>query len=83
MFEAAGAVQKFGIRSMTTMKGSTEFSTWVALAFGAVAIAICAFYSSSLFVLIPVGLVGGGLGYWTERIGRHYIERYLSQKRLR
>jgi len=65
------------------MKGSTEFSTWVALAFGAIAIGICAFYSSSLFVLIPVGLAGGVLGYWAERIGRHYIERYLSQKHLR
>ena len=45
------------------MKRSTEFSTWVALAFGAIAIAICAFYSSSLFVLTPVGLAGGVLGY--------------------
>jgi len=68
---------------MTEMKGSTEFSTWVALAFGAISLAICAFYSSSLFVLIPVGLVGGVLGYWAERIGRHYIERYLSHKHLR
>ena len=83
MFEAAGAAQKFGIRSMTTMKGSTEFSTWVALAFGAIAIAICAIYSSSLFVLIPVGLAGGIFGYVVERITRSYIERYLSQKRLR
>ena len=65
------------------MNGSTEFSTWVALAFGAIAIAICAFFSSSLFVLIPAGLVGGYLGYWAERIGRYHFERYLSQKRLR
>jgi hypothetical protein len=65
------------------MKGSTEFSTWVALAFGAIAIGICAFYSSSLFVLIPVGLVGGYLGYKVERISRYYVERYLDQRRLR
>ncbi len=58
---------------------STEFSTWVALAFGAIAIAICGFYSSSLFVLIPVGLLGGVLGYMIERISRSYIERYLRR----
>jgi len=83
LFEAAGAAEKIGIQSRTTMKGSTEFSTWVALAFGAIAIAICAYYSSSLFVLIPVGLVGGYLGYRAERVGRYYLERYLSQKHLR
>ena len=60
--------------------GSAEFSTWVALAFGA--IAICAVYSSSLFVLIPVGLIAGFLGYLAERVSRHHIERYLSRKRL-
>ena len=65
------------------MNDLTEFSTWVALAFGAIAIAICAFFSSSSFVLIPVGLVSGYLGYWAERIGRRYVERYLRQKRLR
>ena len=83
MFEAAGAAQKFGIRSMTTMKGSTEFSTWVALAFGAIAIAICAVFSSSLWALIPAGLAGGGLGYWVERVARHRIERALSNRRAR
>ena len=65
------------------MKRSTEFSTWVALAFGAIAIAICAFYSSSLFVLTPVGLAGGVLGYTIVRISRFYFERYLNQKHLR
>ena len=65
------------------MKGSTEFSTWVALAFAAISVAFCASYSSALLVLIPAGLIGAFLGYIAERIARYYIERYLTQKRLR
>ncbi len=66
---------------MTERSASAEFSTWVALAFGAIAIAICAVYSSSLWVLIPAGLVGGALGWWVERMARAYVERALSRKR--
>jgi len=65
------------------MKGSTEFSTWVALAFAAIAVAICASYSSALYLLIPAALVGAYLGYKLERISRRHIERYLAQKHLR
>ena len=62
---------------------SAEFSTWVALAFGAIAVAICAVYSSSLWVLIPAGLVGGAFGWWVERIARGYVERALARRRSR
>lgn len=47
---------------------SAEFSTWVALAFGAIAIALATVFSSSLWVLIPAGLVGGALGYGIDRM---------------
>ncbi len=62
---------------------SAEFSTWVALAFGAVAIALSAAYSSSLWVLIPVGLIGGALGYSAERLARRYVERELARRRAK
>ncbi len=65
------------------MKGSTEFSTWVALASAAIAVAIAASYSSALFVLIPAGLIGAYLGYKAERILRRYVERTLSRKHVR
>jgi hypothetical protein len=68
---------------MTEKSGSVEFSTWVALAFGAIAIAVCAVYSSSLWVVIPVGLIGGCVGYRAEKIGRRYIERELARRRRR
>jgi 4-hydroxybenzoate polyprenyltransferase len=83
LFEAAGAAENIGIRSRMAMKGSTEFSTWVALAFGAIAIAVCAVYSSSLWVLIPVGLIGGYVGYQAEKIARRYVERELARRRGR
>jgi hypothetical protein len=66
---------------MTEKSGSVEFSTWVALAFGAVAVGIVAVYSSSLWVLIPVGLIGGYVGYRTEKIARRYVETALSRRR--
>ena len=66
---------------MTEKSGSVEFSTWVALAFGAIAIAFCAVYSSSLWVLIPVGLIAGYVGYEVEKIARRHIERALSRRR--
>jgi hypothetical protein len=66
---------------MTEKSGSVEFSTWVALAFGAIAIAVCAVYSSSLWVLIPVGLIGGYVGYRAEKIARRHVERALSRRR--
>ena len=68
---------------MTEKSGSVEFSTWVALAFGAIAIAVCTLFSSSLWVLIPVGLVGGYVGYRAEKIGRRYVERELARRRGR
>lgn len=68
---------------MTERGGSAEFSTWVALAFGAIAVALCAVFSSSLWVLVPVGLIGGALGYWAERIARRYIERELAKRRAK
>ncbi len=68
---------------MTERSGSAEFSTWAALAFGAIAIALCAVFSSSLWVLIPVGLIGGVLGYWAERAARRYVERELAKRRAK
>jgi hypothetical protein len=68
---------------MTERSGSAEFSTWVALALGAIAVAVCAVFSSSLWALIPAGLIGGGLGYWAERIARRYVERELAKRRAK
>ena len=66
---------------MTEKRASAEFSTWVALAFGAIAIALAAVYSSSLWVLIPVGLIGGALGYGVERVVWRAIEKRMSRGR--
>ena len=68
---------------MTEKSGSVEFSTWVALAFGAIAIGVGAVYTSSLWVLIPVGLIAGYIGYRAEKIGRRYVERELARRRGR
>ena len=68
---------------MTEKSASAEFSTWIALAVGAVAIAICAVYTSSLWILIPVGLIAGYFGYRAERISRVYLERAFSRRRPR
>jgi len=63
------------------MTGSSEFSTWVALAGAAILAGLCAIYSSSLWVLIPAALIGAYLGYKAERVGRYHIERALARKR--
>ncbi|HZZ62120.1 MAG TPA: hypothetical protein VFE63_13265 [Roseiarcus sp.] len=68
---------------MTEKSGSVEFSTWVALAFGAVAIAVCAVYTSSLWILIPIGLIAGYVGYRVEKVGRRHVERELARRRGR
>jgi hypothetical protein len=65
------------------MTGSSEFTTWVALAGAAILGGLCAIYSSSPWVLIGAGLFGALLGYKGEQIGRLYLERYLSQRRFR
>jgi hypothetical protein len=65
------------------MTGSSEFTTWVALAGAAIAAGLCAIYSSSPWVLIAAALVGAYLGYQGERIGRRYLEQYLAQRRSR
>ncbi len=65
------------------MTGSSEFSTWVALALAAIFAGICAIFSSSPWVLIAAALIGGYLGYRAERVGRRMIERYLSQRQSR
>ena len=65
------------------MTGSSEFTTWVALAGAAILAGLCAIYSSSLWVLVAAALIGAALGYKGEQIGRGYVERYLSQRRSR
>lgn len=65
------------------MTGSSEFTTWVALAGAAIVAGLCAIYSSSPWVLIPAALIGAYLGYKGERIGRRRLEQYLSQRRSR
>jgi hypothetical protein len=65
------------------MTGSSEFTTWVALAGAAILAGLCAIYSSSPWVLIPAALIGAAIGYKGEQIGRSYVERYLSQRRSR
>jgi hypothetical protein len=65
------------------MTGSSEFSTWVALAGAAILAGLCAIYSTSLWMLIPAALLGGYLGYRAERIGRYYVDRALARNRSR
>jgi chromate transport protein ChrA len=65
------------------MTGSSEFTTWVALAGAAILAGLCAIYSSSPWVLIAAALLGAFLGYKGEQIGRRWLERYLSQGRYR
>jgi hypothetical protein len=62
------------------MTGSSEFTTWVALAGAAILGGLCAIYSSSPWVLIAAALIGAGLGYRGEQIGRGYVERYLHRR---
>jgi hypothetical protein len=65
------------------MTGSSEFSTWVALAGAAIAAGLCAIYSSSLWVLILGALIGAYLGYKAEQVGRSYVRRLLARDRSR
>ena len=62
------------------MTGSSEFTTWVALAGAAIVSGVCAIYSSSLWVLIPAALIGVYLGYKGEQVGRRYLQQYLARK---
>jgi hypothetical protein len=63
------------------MTGSSEFTTWVALAGAAIVAGLTAIYSSSIGVLTPAALIGAYLGYKGEQIGRRYLEQYLAQRR--
>ena len=65
------------------MKGSSEFTTCVALAGAAILGGLCAIYSSTPWVLIAAALIGAFLLYKGERLGRRTLERYLSQRRSR
>ena len=65
------------------MTGSSEFTTWAALAGAAILAGLCAIYWSSPWVLIAAALAGAWLGYKGELIARRRLERYLSQRRSR
>jgi uncharacterized membrane protein YfcA len=62
------------------MTGSSEFTTWVALAGAAIVAGLTAIYSSLPWVLIPAALIGAYLGYKAEQIGRRYLQQYLAHK---
>jgi chromate transport protein ChrA len=66
------------VRELT---GSSEFTTWVALAGAAILAGLCAICSSSPWVLIAAALIGAYLGYKGERLCRAYVERRLSRNR--
>jgi hypothetical protein len=68
------------VRELT---GSSEFTTWVALAGAAILAGLCAIYSSSTWVLIAAALIGAYLGYKGEQLCRAYLERRLSRDRSR
>jgi chromate transport protein ChrA len=63
--------------------GSSEFTTWMALAGAAIVAGLTAIYSSSPWVLIAAALIGAYVGYKGEQVGRRYIEQRLAQKRSR
>jgi hypothetical protein len=65
------------------LSGSSEFTTWVALAGAAILAGLTAIYSSSPFLLIAAALIGAYLGYKGERVGRAYVERRLERNRSR
>ncbi len=65
------------------MTGSSEFSTWMALAGAAIVSGLCAIYSSSPWVLIPGALLGAYGGYKAEQVGRYYVERAVARNRSR
>jgi len=62
------------------MTGSSEFTTWVAVAGAAIVAGVCAIYSSSLLVIAAAAIIGAFLGYKGEQVGRRYL-RYLLQRR--
>jgi hypothetical protein len=64
------------------MTGSSEFTTWVALAGAAIVAGLCATYSSSPWVLIPAALIGAYLGYKGEQVGRRYFQRGQQPRRI-
>jgi chromate transport protein ChrA len=61
--------------------GSSEFTTWVALAGAAIVAGLAAIYSSSPWVLIAAALIGAYFGYKGEQVARRYLEQRLAQKR--
>jgi hypothetical protein len=63
------------------LNGSSEFTTWVALAGAAILAGLTAIFSSSPFLLIAAALIGAYLGYKGEQLGRAYVERRLGQNR--
>jgi hypothetical protein len=65
------------------LNGSSEFTTWVALAGAAILAGLAAIYSSSPFFLIAAALIGAYLGYKGEQLGRAYVERRLARNRSR
>jgi hypothetical protein len=65
------------------LNGSSEFTTWVALAGAAILAGLTAIYSSSPFLLIAAALIGAYLGYKGEQRGRAYVERRLGRNRSR
>ena len=65
------------------MTGSSEFTTWVALAGAAILGGLSAIYYSNPWILIAAALIGGLLGYKGDQIGRRSLEQYLSQRRSR
>ena len=63
------------------MTNSYEFTTWVALAGAAIGAGLWRdLFVFLLRILVAGALVGACLGYQGERIGRRYLERYLSQE---
>jgi hypothetical protein len=65
------------------LNGSSEFTTWVALAGAAILAGLTAIYSSSPLLLIAAALIGAYLGYKGEQLCRAYIERRLARNRSR
>lgn len=70
-------------RNLQQGMGSSEFTTWVALAGAAIVAGLTAIYSSSPWALIPAAVIGAYLGYKGEQAGRRYLERRLAQRRSR
>jgi hypothetical protein len=64
------------------MTGSSEFTTWVALASAAIVAGLTAIYSSSPWILIPAALIGAYLGYKGERLGRRYLSAVSGAEAL-